>query len=154
MSKQGSTLSGLLDTFAISVSMALQYGVPFREFARKFIYTRFEPAGFTENPSIKIATSIADYIFRYLSLRFLSADDLSEFGMLPAVDGDHIEMKELKTPVSVIANKPIESEAGATMYNKGQTAGDTVCKKCGGMMVRTGTCQTCFQCGSSSGGCS
>jgi ribonucleoside-diphosphate reductase alpha chain len=153
MSKQGSTLSGLLDTFAISISMALQYGVPFREFARKFIYTRFEPAGFTENPNIKIATSIADYIFRYLSLRFLSADDLSEFGMLPAENGSHIEIKELKESVSVMAKNPIETEE-RTSYSKGQTAGDTVCKKCGGMMIRTGTCQTCLQCGGSSGGCS
>jgi len=154
MSKQGSTLSGLLDTFAISVSIALQYGVPFREFARKFIYTRFEPAGFTENPNIKIATSIADYIFRYLSLRFLSADDLSEFGMTPLVeDREHLSIKELKQPVSVAVTKPIEVETKG-IYKKGQTAGDTVCKKCGGMMVRTGTCQTCLQCGSSSGGCS
>lgn len=155
MSKQGSTLSGLLDTFAISVSMALQYGVPFREFARKFIYTRFEPAGFTENPNIKIATSIADYIFRYLSLRFLSVDDLSEFGMSPLVeDAEHVSIKELKSPVSVTATKPIEEDVRGTSYKKGQTAGDTVCKKCGGMMVRTGTCQTCLQCGTSSGGCS
>ena len=153
MSKQGSTLSGLLDTFAISVSMALQYGVPFREFARKFIYTRFEPAGFTENPSIKIATSIADYIFRYLALRFLSPDDLSEFGMTPIIGEERTGMKELKAPVAVMA-KNEEYRESVTTYQKGQTAGDTVCKKCGGMMVRTGTCQTCLQCGNSSGGCS
>lgn len=152
MSKQGSTLSGLLDTFAISVSMALQYGVPFREFARKFIYTRFEPAGFTENPNIKIATSIADYIFRYLALRFLSVEDLSEFGMNPIIE-ENVEMRELKAPVAV-ATKGEEYKETTTTYQKGQTAGDTVCKKCGGMMVRTGTCQTCLQCGSSSGGCS
>lgn len=153
MSKQGSTLSGLLDTFAISVSMALQYGVPFREFARKFIFTRFEPAGFTENPNIKIATSIADYIFRYLALRFLSPEDLSEFGLTPVIEENHDEIKELKAPVTVMV-KNGEYKEGTTTYKKGQTAGDTVCRKCGGMMVRTGTCQTCLQCGTSSGGCS
>ena len=78
-------MSGLLDAFAISVSIALQYGVPAKDLVRKFVYTRFEPAGFTENPNIRIATSIVDYIFRYLALRFLAPDDLAEFGMVHAL---------------------------------------------------------------------
>jgi ribonucleoside-diphosphate reductase alpha chain len=158
MAKQGSTLSGLLDAFAISVSMALQYGVPLKALARKFIYSRFEPAGFTENPEIRIATSIIDYIFRYLALDFLSNDDLSEFGMSRQSLDDHVEMKkETDEPIRVAVAASVKgsgAEAELPKKNGGSIPGDTVCRSCGGMMVRTGTCLTCLQCGSSSGGCS
>ncbi|MCL4403877.1 vitamin B12-dependent ribonucleotide reductase, partial [Patescibacteria group bacterium] len=164
MSKQGSTLAGLLDAFAISVSMALQYGVPLKDLAHKFIYTRFEPAGFTENPEIRIATSIIDYIFRYLALRFLGPDELAEFGMNPSLEAHEEHNVKLEAPKTVVVEaRPahIESEAnggGESLYSAKQRTGtvlaETVCKKCGGMMVRTGTCMTCLQCGSSSGGCS
>jgi ribonucleoside-diphosphate reductase alpha chain len=157
IAKQGSTLSGLLDAFAVTVSMALQYGVPLKTLAHKFIHTRFEPAGFTENPDIRIATSILDYIFRYLALRFLDASDLAEFGMVPSVHG------ELKTAVSV-QTAPEEREKPAAVERKeaakleakknGYAIADTMCRKCGGMMVRSGTCFTCLQCGDASGGCS
>ncbi len=163
MSKQGSTLAGLLDAFAISVSMALQYGVPFKDLAHKFIYTRFEPAGFTENPEIRIATSIIDYIFRYLALRFLGPDDLAEFGLNPALDAHEDHNVKLEAPKTVVVEaRPtnLEGEAnggGESLYSMKQRSGtvlaETVCKKCGGMMVRTGTCMTCLQCGNSSGGC-
>ncbi len=165
MAKQGSTLSGLLDVFAISISMALQYGVPVRDLVDKFIYTRFEPAGFTENPDIRIATSIVDYIFRYLAIRFLSQDQLSEFGMVKLIEGagesSHVnvveKVEEEKVTVSVSARV---SEYTDTSFHEKQNnakkavAAESVCKKCGGMMVRTGTCSTCLQCGESSGGCS
>lgn len=156
MSKQGSTLSGLLDAFAISVSMALQYGVPLKELAHKFIYTRFEPAGFTENPDIRVATSITDYVFRYLAFRFLASDDLFEFGMAPLLEEGKqpaTMVKNIPMPVAVTATK----EGGGSEEPKKRTSAridaDTVCRKCGGMMVRTGTCMTCLQCGDSSGGC-
>ncbi len=157
MAKQGSTLSGLLDVFALSVSMALQYGVPLRDLARKFIYTRFEPAGFTENTQIRIATSIADYIFRYLAIRFLTNDDLAEFGMMHFLEGEEKpepkgEVAEMKTPVAatVMSNNGFDEPK----KKSSPVIADTVCRKCGGMMVRTGTCLTCLQCGDSSGGCS
>ena len=159
MAKQGSTLSGLLDAFAISVSMALQYGVPLKALANKFIYSRFEPAGFTENPDIRIATSIIDYIFRYLAIDFLSEDDLSEFGISRESHDSHlIETKEKSEELARVAVvTSVKSSAAETDIPKksGKSiAGDTVCRSCGGMMVRTGTCLTCLQCGSSSGGCS
>ncbi len=165
MSKQGSTLSGLLDAFAISVSMALQYGVPFKALAHKFIYSRFEPAGFTENPQIRIATSIIDYIFRYLALRFMTAEDLAEFGMTQALEGHDVHTVKLEAPKTVVIDaKPAEVDetangGGESLYSasankSGTVLAETVCKNCGGMMVRTGTCLTCLQCGSSSGGCS
>lgn len=158
MAKQGSTLSGLLDAFAISVSIALQYGVPLKDLVRKFVYTRFEPAGFTENPDVRIATSIVDYIFRYLGLRFLAPDDLAEFGMVRALEaGTHeapAETSEIKTPVAAaVANSGNGFDVPKPKTN-GSIISDTVCRKCGGMMVRTGTCLTCLQCGDSSGGCS
>jgi ribonucleoside-diphosphate reductase alpha chain len=158
IAKQGSTLSGLLDAFAISVSMALQYGVPFKELAYKFVYSRFEPAGFTENPHIRIATSILDYIFRYLALRFLPAEDLVDFGMTSVLrEGakpveHHIEES---MRAAVAASAPVAADGVAPKLNgNGIVTGETACRKCGGMMVRTGTCLTCLQCGDSSGGCS
>lgn len=175
MSKQGSTLSGLLDAFAISVSMALQYGVPFKELAYKFIYSRFEPAGFTENPNIRIATSILDYIFRYLAIRFLPPDDLPELGMAPPAlesaktEEVHAAETPAKAPVAAAAPsqevqkkqlveflqmKKTTPTYDAAKSKNGKTPGETVCRKCGGLMVRTGTCLTCLQCGESSGGCS
>ena len=158
MAKQGSTLSGLLDSFAISVSIALQYGVPLKDLVRKFVYTRFEPAGFTENANIRIATSIVDYIFRYLGLRFLAPEDLAEFGMAPVLEAGsseaRAEVSDIKTPVAAaVVNTPSNTEAPKAKAG-GSVISDTVCRKCGGMMVRTGTCLTCLQCGDSSGGCS
>lgn len=150
IAKQGSTLSGLLDAFAIGISLALQYGVPLKVLARKFIHSRFEPAGFTENPDIRVATSILDYIFRYLALRFLPVEDLAEFGMHPATSVPVDTAHELAAH-SVVAETKTATEAIA---EKKVMVADTVCRKCGGMMVRTGTCQTCLSCGTSSGGCS
>src|SRR3990167_4006991 len=154
IAKQGSTLSGLLDAFAIAVSVGLQYGVPLKDLANKFIYSRFEPAGFTENPDIRIATSIVDYIFRYLSLRFLPQEELEELGL------DHVNGNGngSKVDMSEINGDPSPAEEPRALENgngNGQSkVSDTVCRKCGGMMVRTGPCLTCLYCGSSSGGCS
>lgn len=159
MAKQGSTLSGLLDAFAITISMSLQYGVPLKDLAHKFVHSRFEPAGFTDNPEIKIATSIIDYIFRYLALRFLSPEELFEFGLSPSTSLLSSVSKEA-APISVIAeieenkDKEIKTVSYSSPLKNGQVFSGTVCKKCGGMMVRTGTCQTCLECGESSGGCS
>jgi ribonucleoside-diphosphate reductase alpha chain len=82
MAKEGSTVSGLMDTFATSVSMALQYGVPLRDLVNKFAHVRFEPSGFTGNPEIPIAKSIVDYIFRWLGSRFLPADERAQIGLI------------------------------------------------------------------------
>jgi len=81
MSKQGSTISGVMDAFATSVSIALQYGVPLKTLIKKFIHTRYEPAGITDNPQIRIAKSITDYIFRWMALKFLSREEQIEVGV-------------------------------------------------------------------------
>jgi ribonucleoside-diphosphate reductase alpha chain len=82
MAKEGSTVSGLMDTFATTVSVALQYGVPLRDLVNKFAHVRFEPSGFTGNPEIPIAKSIVDYIFRWLGSRFLSPDEKANLGLI------------------------------------------------------------------------
>ncbi|MGC9611083.1 MAG: vitamin B12-dependent ribonucleotide reductase [Minisyncoccia bacterium] len=157
MAKQGSTLSGLLDAFAISVSMALQYGVPLKALSHKFVYSRFEPAGFTENPDIRIATSIIDYIFRYLALAFLTNEELAEFGMEQhLISNGAVDAKEPVRETVTAAVKTVSEGVSNNSAPKknGSVPADTVCRSCGGMMVRTGTCMTCLQCGNSSGGCS
>ncbi|RJQ35987.1 vitamin B12-dependent ribonucleotide reductase [Candidatus Parcubacteria bacterium] len=158
MAKQGSTLAGLLDSFAIMVSVSLQYGVPLKDLVRRFAYTRFEPAGFTENADIQVATSIVDYIFRYLGQRFLSPDELAELGINASsavlapltnraaaapMEGE----LEPTQPVRIEATKAIKIEETVTIY------ADSVCRNCGGMLVQTGACKTCRSCGVSTGGC-
>lgn len=161
MSKQGSTLAGLLDVFAISVSMALQYGVPLKDLAHKFVYSRFEPSGYTENPQIQIATSIADYLFRFLALEFLTDDELEEFGMTRMHSEEESGEDEFKPFVvarqAAATNHVSEKQKQISlngMNGNGIVFAGTVCKKCGGMMIRTGTCMTCLACGEASGGCS
>lgn len=141
MSKQGSTLAGLLDAFAIAISIALQYGVPMKTLAEKFSYGRFEPSGYTKNSDIGVATSITDYVFRYLALRFLKGDDLDELG----IKGAAKNLEEVAVDVKV--------EQADTEKKSGVVYADTVCKACGGMLIRTGSCKTCIQCGTSNGGC-
>ena len=82
MAKEGSTVSGLMDSFATTVSVALQYGVPLKDLVNKFAHVRFEPSGFTGNQEIPIAKSIVDYIFRWLGSRFLSPDDKANLGLI------------------------------------------------------------------------
>jgi ribonucleoside-diphosphate reductase alpha chain len=140
MSKQGSTLAGLLDAFAIAISIALQYGVPLKELANKFIYMRFEPMGITNNEDISMASSIIDYIFKYLALRFLAPEELREIGL---------EVKEK----AILKEHPKLIEANLTLVKENNNLAGPPCKYCGGMTTRTGSCYTCLECGESSGGC-
>jgi ribonucleoside-diphosphate reductase alpha chain len=140
MSKQGSTLAGLLDAFAIAVSIALQYGVPLKELANKFIYMRFEPMGITNNEDIPMASSIIDYIFKYLALRFLTSEELKEIGL---------EVKEK----SILKEHPKLIETNPAIVKENNNLAGPPCKYCGGMTTRTGSCYTCLECGESSGGC-
>jgi ribonucleoside-diphosphate reductase alpha chain len=145
MSKQGSTLAGLLDSFAIAVSIALQYGVPLKELISKFIHMRFEPMGITNNPEIPMASSIVDYIFKYIAYRFLTPEELKELGL------EVHESKYLKEHPQLFRDTTpnIKEE---NKESPGSLAGPP-CKYCGGMTTRTGSCYTCLECGESSGGC-
>jgi ribonucleoside-diphosphate reductase alpha chain len=102
--KEGSVISGLLDSFALSISLALQYGVPLKFLVNKFTHSRFEPSGYTNNPEIRIAKSIVDYIFRWLALKFLTEEDQTELG----VRSIHDEVKEKVE--KAIEKKPVETE--------------------------------------------
>jgi ribonucleoside-diphosphate reductase alpha chain len=155
MSKQGSTLAGLLDAFAIAVSIALQYGVPLKDLARKFVHMKFEPMGITNNEKIKFASSIIDYIFKYLSYRFLSAEDLKKIGL--DINSNELYLKEhpqlfdnhLHNKKNLNNNKNYQ-----TFTDNQKDLNGPPCKYCGGMTTRTGSCYTCLECGESSGGCS
>ena len=154
MSKQGSTLAGLLDVFAISVSTSLRYGVPLKVLAQKFVYGRFEPAGYTQNPDIQVATSITDYIFRYLALRFLSQSDLDDIGVKGAPKEVSETVTEVKEVKAVVASETVmRQETTIKTVEAKIVFADSVCRECGGMLIQTGTCRTCFQCGTSTGGC-
>ena len=162
MAKQGSTLAGLLDSFAVSISIALQYGVPLETLADKFVRTRFEPAGYTGNPDIMVATSILDYIFRYLAMNFLDEEALVNLGIMRA-NFEETEEEVVESIVSSEADEVVKIEQSVVAvaraeYGNGNhvkyVSAGTVCKRCGGMMVQSGSCYTCLECGTSSGGCS
>ncbi|MDW7977621.1 MAG: adenosylcobalamin-dependent ribonucleoside-diphosphate reductase [Candidatus Caldarchaeum sp.] len=133
MAKEGSTLAGLMDSFSIVTSIALQYGVPLKVLVDKFIHTRFEPSGFTDNPKIRFAKSVVDYVFRWLALKFLSADERKEIGL---ADGEDREVSQLSERV-VVAKAPAPDAPA--------------CPECGSIMARSGTCYVCVNCGATTG---
>ena len=140
MSKQGSTLGGVMDSLAVLISISLQYGVPLSVLVRKFIHTKFEPAGMTINPQIPIASSIIDYLFRWLALEFLPEDERPT--ML-----DYSEMNEEAEEVSFKS-----SESNSLNSTPHQELGDNqICTICGAIAVRAGSCYACPECGTTSG---
>ena len=179
MAKQGSTISGLMDAFATAISIALQYGVPLEDLCNKFSHMRFEPAGFTNNPQIPIAKSIMDYIFRYLSLKFLGrpqeeksenpaegvAAEVKRSG--PARDERQLELSFETQPTGPItplvgstieaflrlqekaAGSPATTRNHATAFQNQEDA--PACSNCGSITVRSGACYVCPNCGNSSG---
>jgi ribonucleoside-diphosphate reductase alpha chain len=143
MSKEGSTISGLMDAFATSVSMALQYGVPLRVLSEKFSHMRFEPSGFTGNKDIPIAKSILDYIFRWLAKKFLLPDDQPRF----------IEVTD-PPPSNTLGEVKIltasnREQKEAEVYKAQADA--PPCHQCGSIMIRSGSCYKCRNCGETSG---
>jgi ribonucleoside-diphosphate reductase alpha chain len=148
MSKEGSTISGLMDAFATSISLALQYGVPLEVLVKKFAHTRFEPSGFTKNPEIPIAKSITDYIFRWLASKFLNKDQQDEVGL---VRRDPAPLELLETPAASAASRPATIESGQPKIAFQGQEDAPACSDCGSIMVRNGTCYKCLNCGSTSG---
>ena len=152
VAKQGSTLAGIMDAFAISVSHGLQYGVPLRSYVEAFTNMRFEPAGLTDDPELRIATSIVDYIFRRLALEYLSFDERSELGVL-SVD------ERTDPPLPGLESASVESAIGAEPApdppsERSETRGyrdAPLCMTCGDRMVRVGSCFACRSCGATSG---
>ena len=170
VSKQGSTLNGLMDAFAISVSLGLQHGVPLATYIKKYTNTRFEPAGMTDDPELRIATSLMDYIFRRMALHYLAYEERAELSIfttdertqptLPGVEEasvvDHgvvgadaphvvdVTSTEVPPPATPAVAVPAASAAQAE-----STA--PLCYSCGNEMQRAGSCYVCGSCGSTSG---
>jgi ribonucleoside-diphosphate reductase alpha chain len=157
MAKEGSTISGLMDSLATSISIALQYGVPLQTLVDKFSHTRFEPSGFTKNPEIPIAKSITDYIFRWLASKFLTREQKAAAGVIlrdeppvlapmppispmPLLGGGRLE------PVAEVVTEQTQTKV-TFLYQQDAPS----CHDCGSIMVRNGSCYKCLNCGSTSG---
>jgi ribonucleoside-diphosphate reductase alpha chain len=181
VSKQGSTLSGIMDAFAKSISYGLQYGVPMRAFVEAFVNSRFEPAGMTDDPDIRFASSIMDYLFRRLALEYMTYDERSELGIfsvderlqptLPGVDESTIETrtgsemapdpKTIPSASDLIAQLDTGLAPEAPINDVTNPAGiirpavrhsdAPMCMQCGVQMNRAGSCHACPSCGSTSG---
>ncbi len=143
MAKEGSTISGLMDAFATSISMALQYGVPLEALVEKFSHVRFEPSGFTKNPEIPYAKSITDYIFRWLASKFLSVEHQEAAG---------VQRSEASPPAKkngvAVATDQAAGVSGAVVRPQSDAP---PCHYCGSIMIRNGSCYRCANCGSTSG---
>jgi len=177
VSKQGSTLSGLMDSFAISVSHGLQYGVPLKSYVKTLMSSSFAPAGITDDEEIRTASSITDYIFRRLALDYLSFDDRLELGLasiedMPEAqtameltddqtpDGKLLEAEKPKeAPKAVVAEQRVETTTVSTLAPvhkepKASHGGDStapLCFNCGNQTQRAGSCYVCSSCGSTTG---
>jgi ribonucleoside-diphosphate reductase alpha chain len=155
MSKEGSTISGLMDSFATAISIALQYGVPLRGLVDKFSHMRFEPSGFTKNADIPMAKSIMDYIFRWLATKFLDGDAQQEVGIVKQ-ESEELPAKENPAAKKVIpivsqaprGGAPVTSISSVTsLYQQDAPP----CPDCGAIMIRSGACYKCMNCGAVSG---
>ncbi len=173
MSKQGSTLAGIMDAFSVAISIGLQYGVPLDTYVAKFTNMRFEPAGMTDDPDIRIASSMLDYIFRRLALDFLPYDKRAELGIFTAAEragqldaeesGASVDLEALRgsAPTEAQVEKKVEAvrEAPKQAHSstellelvQGKAADAPLCFTCGTKMRPAGSCYVCEGCGSTSG---
>lgn len=156
MAKEGTVVSGMMDAFATTISLTLQYGVPLKVLVNKFAHTRFEPSGFTGNPEIPIAKSITDYIFRWLASKFLSDEDKQVIGIIDrgkktGLD-NHFDDGLISTHFSKGETNGEEANPGSTQPFSFEVQADAPpCHECGTMMVRSGSCYKCMNCGATSG---
>ena len=168
VSKQGSTLAGIMDAFAISVSHGLQYGVPLRSFVEAFTNMRFEPAGMTDDPDIRFASSVLDYIFRRLAVDYLSREERAELNILtvdervqPTLPGVEEAITETRQGHDIPADPPsIESAMSLLDLRRAAPVQEAAkpthsdapyCMQCGVQMQRAGSCHACPSCGTTSG---
>ena len=148
MAKEGSTISGFADAFAQAISYALQYGVPLQVLVDKFSHARFEPSGMTKNAEVRFAKSIVDYIFRWMATKFMSRQAQFDAGvnMVELVeepllfDGPKADKAKAETPRGGFAGAAIQSQEDAPP-----------CSTCGSIMIRSGSCYKCANCGTTSG---
>ncbi len=142
MSKEGSTISGLMDGFATAISLALQYGVPLKVLVDKFSHMRFEPSGFTNNKEVPIAKSVLDYIFRWMGLKFLPREDQPASVVVDSIAAEPKveEKKGFNISLEQTEKKVFQEQSDAPP-----------CHECGSIMIRSGSCYKCLNCGSTSG---
>jgi ribonucleoside-diphosphate reductase alpha chain len=161
MAKEGSTISGFADAFAQAVSYCLQYGVPLQTLVDKFSHSRFEPSGMTKNPEVRFAKSIVDYIFRWMATKFLSPEAQYRVGVNMREEPDQVSgsmpgsasstgatfsaIPEVKVEADKRARKT--SEFGALRNQEDAPP----CSTCGSIMIRSGSCYKCGNCGTTSG---
>jgi ribonucleoside-diphosphate reductase alpha chain len=175
VSKQGSTLAGIIDAFAISISYGLQYGVPLRSYVETFTNMRFEPAGMTDDPEIRFASSILDYIFRRLAVDYLTKEERAELNILtieermePTLPGVEETIVETRQGSDIVADPP-SIESASTLLDLAEAASAAsapvsvtpkpavrhsdapYCMQCGVQMQRAGSCHACPSCGTTSG---
>jgi ribonucleoside-diphosphate reductase alpha chain len=160
VSKQGSTLAGIMDAFAIAVSLGLQHGVPLATYVRKYTNMRFEPAGMTDDPDLRIAQSLVDYIFRRLAVDYLTYDERLELGVLTTAERTQQTLPgvdEAATRNSLLDAGPVQGEADTTVARPTAATPAFVesdapyCFQCGVQMQRAGSCHACPSCGTTSG---
>jgi ribonucleoside-diphosphate reductase alpha chain len=164
MAKEGSVISGLMDSFATSISIGLQYGVPLEVLVNKFVHMRFEPSGFTNNPQIRMAKSIIDYIFRWMAIKFLPRESQKAVGVnvteeveAPAQQIKVEEQVEVETTdqANLFEAKVEKTETLTLRTSHTQTFDNQSdappCDTCGSMMVRNASCYKCLNCGATSG---
>ncbi len=166
IAKEGTTLAGLMNALMISVSLGLQYGVPLDVYVSKFSHMRFEPSGLTNDPDIRVAKSLVDYIFRWLGKKFLDAETQAELGIMSAevrarLQGQPAEAEPLADGTmygDLVASpdapaqqltQPVQTAGQRALFNAWEDAQE--CAKCGGRKIRTGSCYTCRDCGDNSG---
>lgn len=160
MAKEGSVISGLMDSFATSISIGLQYGVPLQVLVNKFVHMRFEPSGFTNNPQIRMAKSIIDYIFRWMAIKFLPKESQLAVGV--NIDEDEATPMEEKSPAQKLPEPEVLTDQ-TNLFEKSEVltlrndqtfdnqSDAPPCDNCGSMMVRNASCYKCLNCGASSG---
>ena len=154
MAKEGSTISGFADAFAQAVSYALQYGVPLQVLVDKFSHVRFEPAGITKNPNVRVAKSIVDYIFRWMATKFLSPEAQYHAGVNVRADAqpaeEQLELDSLGAETDGSTEGKSTGDRGAPFpIQNDQDA--PPCSTCGAIMIRNGSCYKCVNCGATSG---
>jgi ribonucleoside-diphosphate reductase alpha chain len=147
MAKEGSTISGFADAFAQAISYALQYGVPLQVLVDKFSHARFEPSGMTRNPEVRFAKSIVDYIFRWMATKFLSKQAQFDAGVNVA-EPSQPELGAIDQPVVAVKAEPKPGFAGAAIQSQEDAP---PCSTCGSIMIRSGSCYKCANCGTTSG---
>jgi len=164
VAKQGSTLAGIMDAFAISVSHGLQYGVPLEAFVDMFTNMRFEPAGMTDDPDIRFATSLVDYIFRRLAVEYLPFEKRAEMGVLTINERSQPTLPGVEEAVTVnepgLDVLPLEDRAPSAAalpphapveQRRSRSTETVICHVCGDIMQRAGSCHACPSCGATSG---